>query len=195
MGATFSCQNDHLLSKNGIVCLVFSTLSLSKSSPQIQKKNKHRSDACVKRWRWRDFFSLKNKSFSARYSFKTSHTVTKSLSSVVSVESEDCQWLLENLKLATRFSLKWNWYMGLTKILKPDRRVLNNGQKFAGSQTNNPFDQSNLFVKASADSLWCKRCNSSKFTTLVSEDGEDGTVLFVNSRSLQNSTVKRMHAQ
>ena len=84
---------------------------------------------------------------------------------------------------------------GTNKNLKPDRRVLNNGQKFAGSQTNNPFDQSNLFVKASADSLWCKRCNSSKFTTLVSEDGEDGTVLFVNSRSLQNSTVKRMHAQ
>ena len=43
--------------------------------------------------------------------------------------------------------------MELTKILKPDHRVLNNGQKYAGSQTNNPFDQSNLFVKASADSL------------------------------------------
>ena len=43
--------------------------------------------------------------------------------------------------------------MELTKILKTDRRVLNNGQKFAGSQTNNPFDQYNLFVKASADSL------------------------------------------
>ena len=118
----------------------------------------------------------------------------------ITFERRECwKWrlsvVLENLKLATRFSLKWNWYMELTKILKPDHRVLNNGQKYAGSQTNNPFDQSNLFVKASADSLWCKRCNSSKFTTLVSEDGEDGTVLFVNSRSLQNSTVKRMHAQ
>ena len=84
------------------------------------------------RWRCRHFCSLKQNSFSARYSFKTLHAVTESLSSI---KSENFQWLLENLKLATRFLLKWNLHVELIKIWKPDNEILNNLQKFAGNQT------------------------------------------------------------
>ena len=53
------------------------------------------------------FYFLKDNCFSARHPFKTLHTVTESLLSVVSIEIENCQWLVENLKLGTRFSVKW----------------------------------------------------------------------------------------
>ena len=89
----------------------------------------------------------------------------------MSVESENCRWLLENLETNntnfTNVELMYRTY---------------------GGQTNTAVLISpTLFVKASVDSLGFKRRNSSNFTFSVSENG---TVLFVNSRSPHNNTVE-----
>lgn len=110
MGAAFPSQNDHLLSKQGIVWLFF-WLYLQ-VTPYLKNRKRQGPDACEKRWKKvQKFLLFERKQSFARYSFKTFYTVTESLSSVMSVESNDYRWLLGNLKLATQFSLKWNWYM------------------------------------------------------------------------------------
>ena len=151
MSAAFSSQNDHLLRRHFFI--VFFTLSPSNSAPQVQKKDKHGPSACDKSWRCRHFVLFERNSFSARYSFKILHIVTELLSSVVSVESENCRWRLENLETSNTNLLMWNWCIELLNILKPDNKILS-WQKFAGSQTNTAVLISpTLFVKASVDSL------------------------------------------
>lgn len=112
MGAAFPSQNDHLLSKQGIVWLLFFLLYRQVTPHLKNRKRVSKGQMLARKGESAGISTLWEKTgFFGKYSFKTLYTVTESLSSVMSVESKDCRWLLVNLKLATQFSLKWNWYM------------------------------------------------------------------------------------